>query len=130
MNLSIFQETKLTNGVYTWGSARYIVVAMDALSMHHVRVAVFYWPSPCFTVEAVQQFRPNVLGFQLDMGNCQWYIVGCYLVPNNTSTIESVVFVLKKQPHGSELLVAGDFNVKLSDLEWGWRGGGGVLRWR
>ena len=59
------------------------------------------------------------------MGNCQWYIVGCYLIPNNTSTIESVVFVLKKQPHGSELLVAGDFNVKLSDLEWGWSGGWG-----
>ena len=30
-------------------------------------------------VEAVQQFGPNSVGFQLATGERRWYIVGCYL---------------------------------------------------
>ena len=37
--------------------------------------------------------------------------MGFYLVPNNTSAIESVVAALKERPRGAELLVSGDFNV-------------------
>ena len=59
MDLGIFQETKIANGVYTRGSARYSVVATDAPSRHHGGVAVFYCPSPHFAVEAVQQFGPE-----------------------------------------------------------------------
>ena len=43
--------------------------------------------------------------------------MGCYLAPNNISTIESVVAALKECPRGAELLVAGDFNVNLADPE-------------
>ena len=53
MDLGILQETKLTAGVYTRGSARYSIVATDALSQHRSRFAVFYWPSPRYVVEAV-----------------------------------------------------------------------------
>ena len=41
--------------------------------------------------------------------------MGCYLSPDNTSTIESVIASLKERPRGAKLLVAGDFNVKLSE---------------
>ena len=61
--LVISQETKLTGGVYTGGSAGYSVVATDVLIQHHNRVAVFYWPSPQYAVEAIEQFGPNVVGF-------------------------------------------------------------------
>ena len=43
--------------------------------------------------------------------------MGCYLSPNDTLTIESVVAALKERPRGAELLVAGYFNVKLSKPE-------------
>ena len=43
--------------------------------------------------------------------------MGCYLSPDNTSRIESVVATLKERPWGAELLVAGDLNVKLSETE-------------
>ena len=76
MELEIFQEEKITNGVYTRGSAGYSVIAMDATSRHHSRVAVFYRLSPIFVVEAVHQFGPNFVGFQLEMREHQWYIVG------------------------------------------------------
>ena len=72
-------------------------------------------------MEAVQQFGPNVFGFQLERGERWWYIVGCYLSPDETSTIESVVAALKERPCGAKLLVAGDFNVKLSEPEGDWR---------
>ena len=43
--------------------------------------------------------------------------MGCYLAPDDTSTIESVVAALKEQPRGAKLLVAGDFNAKLSETK-------------
>ena len=64
MDLGIFQETKLTDGIYTRGSSGYSVVATDAPRRHHGRVAIFHRPAPHFVVEAVQQFEPNVIGFQ------------------------------------------------------------------
>ena len=76
---------------------------------------MFYWPSPHFAVEAVRQFGPNVIGFQLATGVCRWYIIGCYLAPDDTSMIESVVAAIKEQPQGTALLVAGDLNTTLTD---------------
>ena len=83
MDLGIFQETKLTDGIYTRRSAGYSVVVTDAPSRHRGRVAVFHRPAPHFLVEAVQQFGLNVIGFQLVTGERQWYIVGCYLAPDD-----------------------------------------------
>ena len=50
-------------------------------------------------------------------GERRWYIIGCYLTPDYTSMIESVVAALKDRPRGSELLVAGDLNAKLDHLD-------------
>ena len=55
-------------------------------------------------------------------GARQWYIVGCYLAPNNTSTIERVVEALKERPKGAKLLVAGYMNANLAEPEGDRRG--------
>ena len=68
MDLGIFQETKVTDGIYTRESAGYSVVATYAPSRHRGRVAVFHWPEPHFAVEAVHKFVPNVFGFQIATG--------------------------------------------------------------
>ena len=122
MYLGIFQETKVIIGVYTRGSDGYSVVATDVPIRHRGMVAIFYRPSLCFAVEAVQQFGPNVVGFQLATGERRWYIVRYYLAPDDTSMIKSVVTALKERLRGAELLVAGDFNVKLSEPEGDRRG--------
>ena len=114
MYLGIFQDTKLTDGVYTRGSVRHSIVTMDALSRHRYGAVVFYWTSPRYAVEAVQRFRPNVVGFHLETGNWQWYIIGCSVSPDNTPTIESVVPVLKECPWSAKLLLKGDLNVNLA----------------
>ena len=54
MDLGIFQENKLTDGIYTRGLAGYSVVATDAPSRHRGGVAVFHRPAPHFAVEVVQ----------------------------------------------------------------------------
>ena len=117
MDLEIFQETKCTDGIYTCKSAGYSIVATDALSRHRGGVAVFYRPSPHFEVEAVRQFGPNVIGFQMTARARRWYIIGCYLALNDTLTIESVVAALMERPRGSALMVAGDLNTTLTEPE-------------
>ena len=68
MDLGIFQEKKVTDGIYNRGSAGYSVVATDAPSRHRGGVSAFHRSAPHFAVEAVQQFGPNVVGFQLATG--------------------------------------------------------------
>ena len=61
VDLGILQETKLTDIIYTRGSAGYSVVATDAPSRHRGGVAIFYRPAPHLAVEAVRKFGPNVI---------------------------------------------------------------------
>ena len=84
IDLGIIQETKMTGGVYTRGSSGYSVVATDAPIRHHGGVEVFYWPSLQYVVDAIHQFGPNVVGFQLEAGERRCCIIGCYLAPDNT----------------------------------------------
>ena len=105
MDLGILQETKLTNGVYTRGSAGYSVIATDAPSRHRGGIAIFYRSVPHFVVEAVEKFGPNIIGFQIATGARRWYIVGVYLAPDNTTTMERVSEAIRSRPRGAELLV-------------------------
>ena len=70
----------------------------------------------------MRQFFPNVVGFQLETGARRWYIIGCYLDPDETSTIESVVSALKERPRGAALLVVGYLNMNLTEPENYWSG--------
>ena len=62
----------------------------------------------------MRKYGLNVIVFQLATGARRWYIVGCYLAPDNTSTIERVVEALRSRPKGAELLVVGDLNANLA----------------
>ena len=53
MDLGIFREKNVTDGIYTRGSAGYSVVATDAPSQHRSGVEVFHRPAPHFAAEAV-----------------------------------------------------------------------------
>ena len=72
MDLGIFQETKCTEGIYTRESAGYRVVAKDVPSQHRGGVALFYRPLPLFEVEAVREYGPNVLSFEVATRARQW----------------------------------------------------------
>ena len=76
-------------------------------------MALFYRPLPLFEVEAVQDYGPNVLSFKVATGARRWYIIGCYLAPDDAETIERVVTALGEKPRGTALIVAGDLNTDL-----------------
>ena len=65
----------------------------------------------------MRKFGPNVISFQLAIGAQKWYIVGCYLAPDDTSRMDRVVEALRSRPKGAELLVAGDLNANLAAPE-------------
>ena len=113
MDLGILQERKLTDGVYTRGSASYNVIATDTPSRHRGGVALFYRSTPHFVVEAVERCGPNVMGFEVATGERKWYIVGAYVAPEDEVTMETVVAAIGRKPPGAELMVVGDFNVDI-----------------
>ena len=82
-------------------------------SRHHGGVALFYWESPVFAVEAIHQFGLNVIACHLETGGGRWYIVGCYLAPGYGATFWDVEAVIAERPNGTELIVAEDLNVDL-----------------
>ena len=113
MDLGILQETTLIDGVYTRGSAGYKVITTDAPSRHRGGVTLFYRPTPHFVVEAVERCRPNVMVFQVATGERRWHIVGAYVAPEDEVTMETVIAAIGQKPPGSDLMVAGDFNVDI-----------------
>ena len=116
IDLGVFQETKCTDGIYTRASAGYRVVATDAPSRHRGGVALFYRTSAQFAVEEVKEYGPNVLSFKVMTGRRRWYIIGCYIAPDDARTIERVVTALGDKPRGPALIVAGGFNTDLVDM--------------
>ena len=65
-------------------------------------------------METLHLYGANVVSFQLASGGQRWYIVGCYLAPYNTSTIEDIVAAIIQRPQGAALLVVGKFNTNLA----------------
>ena len=113
MDAGVFQDTKLTDGIYTRRSAGYKVVAMPAPIQHQGNVALFYRDSPAFAVEAIHHFGVNIIACQLVTGERRWYIVGCYMAPGDRETIRDVEVAMAERPMGTELIVAGNLNVDL-----------------
>ena len=73
-------------------------------------------------MEDVREYGPNVLSFEVAAGAWRWYIIGCYLTPDDAETIERVVTALGDKPRGTALIVVGDLNTDLGDTENGRRG--------
>ena len=62
------------------------------------------------------------MSFEVVTGAWRWYIIGCYLAPDDTETIECVVTALGDRPKGTTLIVAGDLNTDLEESESNRRG--------
>ena len=73
-------------------------------------------------MEEVRPYGPNVLSFEVVSGRRRWYIIGCYLAPDDAHKIERVVTALGDQPKGTALVVAGDLNTDLGDVKCDRRG--------
>ena len=113
LELWVFQETKVTDGIHTHISSVYCVFVADVPSRTCRGLAIFYRDVPHFQVKSFHPQRPNVTSIHLDSDGSKCFIDRCYLFPDNASTIESIIVAIGQRPHGSALLVASDFNVYL-----------------
>ena len=113
MDSRVFQETKLTDGIYTRGLARYRVVATPAPILHCGSITLFCWYSPAFAFKEISQFGDNIIACQLATGERRWYIAGYYLAPGDGATIQDVEADMADQQRETELIVVGDLNVYL-----------------
>ena len=113
LELWVFQETKVTDGIHTHISSVYCVFVADLSSRPRRGVAIFYRDVPHFQVKYFHPHSPNVTSIHLDSDGSRCFIDRCYLAPDNASTIESIILAIGQRPHGSALLVASDFIVYL-----------------
>ena len=98
VDVGVFQNTKLTQGIYTRKSSGYKVVATLAPIRHQGKIALLYRESPNFTVEAIQQFSAIFITCQLAMGERHWYTVECYLLSGDRMTIRYMEAVIAESP--------------------------------
>ncbi len=59
---------------------------------------------------------PNVLSFLLMSGATRYYIVGCYIPPNNLTTLTHIKQAWMACSKGCLPIVLGDLNVNLAAL--------------
>jgi hypothetical protein len=114
VNFGILVETKVTKGVYTGWSSGYHVQATHVPGAWQGGISLFWRASDLYEVKEVELRGPNVLSFQLVLGATRYYIVGCYILPNNLTTLTHVKQAWMACPKGCLPIVLGDLNVNLA----------------
>ncbi len=104
----------MTKGVYTRWSSGYNVRSTHAPSKWQGGISLFWRASKTHEIEEVEMRGPNVLSFQLISGATQWYIVGCYILPNNLTTTTHVKQAWQACPRGCLPILLGNLNVNLA----------------
>jgi hypothetical protein len=88
---TVLTETKLTNKQYPRFILGYHVIASKAASPHQDRIAVLWRPGHRdFEVEAVHVTTPNILTFQLVTGGVQFFVMGTYIPPADTTGVDDL----------------------------------------
>ena len=90
---AILSEMKITDDRYTCMTSGYKVLSTKAPSKHQGGIALLWQPEhEGFKVEATRVVTPNLITFQLVMGDERYYLVGTYLPPNNRGGGEATTF--------------------------------------
>ena len=93
------------------------VMEKEVPSSHHGSVVIFYREADHFAIEEFHLHGPNIISFQLMTGRQRWNVMGCYIAPNDASTIEDVTADIRYLPCMAELLMAGNLNANLAEPE-------------
>ncbi len=116
VDCGVLLETKLTEGVYTRWSSGYNVRSTHAPSKWQGGISLFWRTSEMYEIEEVELCGPNVLSFQLVSGATRRYIIGCYILPTDLTTLAHIDEVWRACPKGCLPILLGDSNVNLAAL--------------
>jgi hypothetical protein len=113
VSCAVLTETKLTDDQYPKFVQGYHVIALRATSPQHGGIALLWRESEHqgFLVEAVNIASPNVLTFQLITGGVQYFLMGAYIPPADTTGVDDLRDAWAKCPTNCKPLLLGDLNV-------------------
>jgi hypothetical protein len=81
---AILSEMKITDDCYARMTSGYKVLSTKAPSKHKGGIALLWQPDhKGFEVEAARVVTPNLITFQLVMGDERYYVMGIYIPPND-----------------------------------------------
>ncbi len=88
------------------------MILLKAASPHQGGVALLWreLEDQGFLVEAVHITSPNILTFQLVMGEDRFFIIGAYIPPADTTGVDDLCAAWAKCPPNCKLLLLGDLN--------------------
>jgi hypothetical protein len=115
VDCGVFLETKLTKGIYTRWSSGYNVRSTHAPSKWQGGISLFWRACETYEIKEVEICGPNMLSFQLVLGATRWYIVECYIPPNNLTTLTHVEQAWQACPRGCLPILLGNLNINLAD---------------
>jgi hypothetical protein len=116
VDCGVLLETKLTEGVYTRWSSGYNVQSTHVPRMWQGGISLFWRTSGTYEIKEVEIRGPNVLSIQLVSGAARWYIIGCYIPPNNLTALTHIDEAWRACPKGCLPILLGDMNVNLAAL--------------
>ncbi len=87
------------------------MIASKAASLHQGGIAVLWKPGHWdFEVQAVHVAPPNILMFQLVTGGVQFFVMGAYIPPTDTTGVDDLCAAWTKCPANCKPLLLGDLN--------------------
>ena len=115
VDVGVFQETKITGGIYPRTGFGYSVLAMDAPSRWCGGVALFWRDCMRCAVEEQRVWGPNVVTCQLVTGRGRFYCIGAYCPPSDVEnkTLRDIQRTWVKCPKGSQPILLGDLNANI-----------------
>jgi hypothetical protein len=108
----VLTKTKLTDARYPKHVEGYHVIASKAMSPQQGGIALLWTAGhQDFEVEAVKITSPNVLTIQLITGEIQFFVVGAYIPPADTTGVDDLHAAWATCPLMCKPLLLGDLNI-------------------
>ncbi len=112
IGVGVLTKTNFFDDWYLKTATGYMIMSSKVASCSQGGVALAWRENKLkFKVKLVLFHGPNMLTFQLTMGDEQIYVVGTYIPPNCTRGVEDIRRAVEAYPAGCKLLVMGDLNI-------------------
>ncbi len=116
VRIGILTKTKITNDWYYKSLLGYRIIVSKTVSPHQGGVSLIWRENhDGFKVKAVWPTTPNLLTFQLIMGDEQFYVMGIYTPPNCMTGVGNLQVAWGACPTDCTLLIIGDLNICFED---------------
>ena len=114
VGLAVSTETKVTDNHHSHPTSGYKILALKVISHSQGGIALLWGENNGgYKVELAQICMPNLLTFQLIIGDERFYCMGIYIPPTDTMGVEDLRGAWDACPEGCIPIFLGDLNVNV-----------------